>query len=373
MTETTTVRCGQGHTNPAGQRYCGECGASLAGLCPNGHVNPPGQHFCGECGTALTSSPESSETERGRSDAKTGGDPFGPRFRVHEDGVVQDDDAEGKEKSPTAPPPPKQSQRGTASAPSTPKPLRVGTTFTTRGGSQATITKIAGDSVWLTFDGDGAKLGRLRFPRKDVEAALASGKSFTGNSGSGEPRKAPHAGSAAAPPRAPTGAGHPTAKKATQSAAPPRAAQPARKRTFTDIFGIHPLLAVGIGVAIVFGVIMIVLVNKSDPSISKSGSSGGSRMTTSTERTPSVEERNYLAKVRNRSGVGWSSWPDNATLLEQGRIICTDLGNHRDLMWQAEVMGYISWHPNSPPLPTQDDQAEFQILEAMSYLCNGVR
>ncbi|MGH7311576.1 MAG: double zinc ribbon domain-containing protein [Candidatus Rokuibacteriota bacterium] len=45
-------RCG--HENPAGQKFCGECGARLAARCPNcGTVSPPGQKFCGECGSAI--------------------------------------------------------------------------------------------------------------------------------------------------------------------------------------------------------------------------------------------------------------------------------------------------------------------------------
>jgi adenylate cyclase len=42
------------HDNPAGQKFCGECGAALASVCPAcGASSPPGQKFCGECGTAL--------------------------------------------------------------------------------------------------------------------------------------------------------------------------------------------------------------------------------------------------------------------------------------------------------------------------------
>jgi class 3 adenylate cyclase/tetratricopeptide (TPR) repeat protein len=42
------------HDNPAGQKFCGECGARLASRCPSCSAsNPPGQKFCGECGTAL--------------------------------------------------------------------------------------------------------------------------------------------------------------------------------------------------------------------------------------------------------------------------------------------------------------------------------
>jgi class 3 adenylate cyclase len=42
------------HENPAGQKFCGDCGARLASLCPSCNApNPPGQKFCGECGSAL--------------------------------------------------------------------------------------------------------------------------------------------------------------------------------------------------------------------------------------------------------------------------------------------------------------------------------
>ena len=41
--------------NPAGQKFCGECGARLAAICAAcGASNPPAQKFCGECGHALT-------------------------------------------------------------------------------------------------------------------------------------------------------------------------------------------------------------------------------------------------------------------------------------------------------------------------------
>ena len=42
--------------NPAGKKFCGDCGAALANLCPQcGSDNPAGKRFCGECGTALGS------------------------------------------------------------------------------------------------------------------------------------------------------------------------------------------------------------------------------------------------------------------------------------------------------------------------------
>jgi class 3 adenylate cyclase len=46
-------RCQQ--ENPAGQKFCGDCGARLTDSCPAcGAANPPGQKFCGECGAALS-------------------------------------------------------------------------------------------------------------------------------------------------------------------------------------------------------------------------------------------------------------------------------------------------------------------------------
>ncbi len=46
-----------GAENPAGQKFCGECGTALAATCGScGAVNPPGQKFCGECGTPLGAS-----------------------------------------------------------------------------------------------------------------------------------------------------------------------------------------------------------------------------------------------------------------------------------------------------------------------------
>src|ERR1041385_8774378 len=48
----TCANCGA--ENPAGNRFCGDCGTPLAAACPEcGAENPPGQRFCGQCGTAL--------------------------------------------------------------------------------------------------------------------------------------------------------------------------------------------------------------------------------------------------------------------------------------------------------------------------------
>src|SRR5262245_3779554 len=45
--------------NPAGTKFCGQCGASLASGCPScGATNPPGNKFCGQCGTPLANATE---------------------------------------------------------------------------------------------------------------------------------------------------------------------------------------------------------------------------------------------------------------------------------------------------------------------------
>ena len=47
-----------GRENPAGMKFCGECGTRLASGCPNcGFQNPPGMKFCGECGTPQAATP----------------------------------------------------------------------------------------------------------------------------------------------------------------------------------------------------------------------------------------------------------------------------------------------------------------------------
>ena len=50
------MTCGAcGTENPAGRKFCRECGAPLALDCPAcGTANPPDDKFCGECGTALS-------------------------------------------------------------------------------------------------------------------------------------------------------------------------------------------------------------------------------------------------------------------------------------------------------------------------------
>jgi len=46
------AKCGA--ENPAGKRFCGDCGAALANRCGQcGAENPPEKKFCGDCGSAL--------------------------------------------------------------------------------------------------------------------------------------------------------------------------------------------------------------------------------------------------------------------------------------------------------------------------------
>lgn len=47
------VQCFNGHINPVGQQYCGQCGSLVAARCLNGHINSPGQQFCGQCGAVI--------------------------------------------------------------------------------------------------------------------------------------------------------------------------------------------------------------------------------------------------------------------------------------------------------------------------------
>jgi len=50
--DVTCPACGG--DNPAGKRFCGDCGAPLALVCAScGGENPPGKRFCGDCGAAL--------------------------------------------------------------------------------------------------------------------------------------------------------------------------------------------------------------------------------------------------------------------------------------------------------------------------------
>src|SRR5215813_1817211 len=55
------TRCPQcQHENPAGVKFCGECGAHLESLCPTCQAaNPLTNKFCHQCGGPLTGAPSS--------------------------------------------------------------------------------------------------------------------------------------------------------------------------------------------------------------------------------------------------------------------------------------------------------------------------
>src|SRR3990172_6554465 len=53
-----------GHDNPAGTKFCGECGRPLAVPCPNcSAANSPTNRFCGECGTVLGTTAPAAATQ----------------------------------------------------------------------------------------------------------------------------------------------------------------------------------------------------------------------------------------------------------------------------------------------------------------------
>jgi class 3 adenylate cyclase/tetratricopeptide (TPR) repeat protein len=50
------------HENPAGVKFCGECGARLESTCAAcGAANPPANKFCGQCGASLVQAPSSTK------------------------------------------------------------------------------------------------------------------------------------------------------------------------------------------------------------------------------------------------------------------------------------------------------------------------
>ena len=52
-----------GAENPAGKKFCGECGAVLGSQCPHcGADDGAGKKFCGDCGQALVSAGEPPQT-----------------------------------------------------------------------------------------------------------------------------------------------------------------------------------------------------------------------------------------------------------------------------------------------------------------------
>lgn len=82
-----TVTCANGHENPDGQYFCGDCGAALEpGLlvCLSGHANPDDRRFCGDCGAPLVAPPD---VEPANSTARWSVDPTGRHQCRYWDGV----------------------------------------------------------------------------------------------------------------------------------------------------------------------------------------------------------------------------------------------------------------------------------------------
>jgi len=54
--------------NPAGKKFCGDCGGALENRCPQcGADNPPNKKFCGDCGAALVvRAPRATDTAEAR-------------------------------------------------------------------------------------------------------------------------------------------------------------------------------------------------------------------------------------------------------------------------------------------------------------------
>jgi class 3 adenylate cyclase len=92
------MRCGKcGSDNPAGKKFCGECGVQLANRCPRcGVENPEGKKFCGDCGTSLSPDGGATSPTQMRS---TGADT--PRFTLTAEAGAHET-PEGERKTVTA-------------------------------------------------------------------------------------------------------------------------------------------------------------------------------------------------------------------------------------------------------------------------------
>lgn len=146
MADSTTT-CPDGHANPLGQHFCGQCGLALDTICVNGHSNPAGQKFCGDCGAPLSDQVET-ESAAGAAHATSASE------------GVTSEDIEPADEPATVP------DHGGA---------RVGATFTTGTGEQATVRAITGNDVWVDVqDASAAHIGTFRFPLTAVETALAN-------------------------------------------------------------------------------------------------------------------------------------------------------------------------------------------------------
>jgi hypothetical protein len=102
------MTCANGHVNPDGQYFCGECGDLLergAVFCLAGHANPDGRRFCGDCGAPLVAPPG---VEPASATARWSVDPTGRHQCRYWDGAnwtphVADNGALGEDRVPKTP------------------------------------------------------------------------------------------------------------------------------------------------------------------------------------------------------------------------------------------------------------------------------
>src|ERR1700681_2824674 len=95
------MRCAKcGAENPAGKRFCGDCGAALENRCAQcGAENPPEKKFCGDCGAALASHAPVTQSQGASRERSRGGINVAERVRVQTDG---ESPIEGERKTVTA-------------------------------------------------------------------------------------------------------------------------------------------------------------------------------------------------------------------------------------------------------------------------------
>ena len=74
------VQCTKcGAENPAGKKFCGDCGAALTNLCPQcGAENPGRKKFCGECGGEIKGQGVTGLGMKGLGDAALTANPLTP-------------------------------------------------------------------------------------------------------------------------------------------------------------------------------------------------------------------------------------------------------------------------------------------------------
>lgn len=164
------------------QNFCGECGTSLAGICPDGHPNPKGQRFCGECGQSLGQlkdethlalpAAEEPKPDSARPPSESGiTEPAqaGPSdLTARLDGVeaTSDPSAIGAQLK----------QSATHVDDPDDQKLHIGDKLKLDNGIHATVVEISDKKLRLDVTKGTVSYGETIVPRRNVEDALASGK-----------------------------------------------------------------------------------------------------------------------------------------------------------------------------------------------------